>query len=525
MYTESSNELFYRLPKWLLVIAVMCGFPQGLAHGQDRLTKTKLSEYVFSQAGELPIILSAPHGGTKEIPGVAKRKGEGLPTGGAGYVVARDTGTEELALEVAEAIRARFGKAPYVVVSQTHRQFLDPNRPKEIAFEDSDAKPIYEYYHETLAGFCRDVTNTFHSGLLLDLHGQGVQRETVFRGTRNGTTVKHLREAFGEAAHSGEKSLFGNLKSRGWVVHPVPMTEKEQAGLNGGYIVGNYGSANGSSIDAIQLEFGAAYRAKGRRAETASALAEAVADYASAYLKVEVPEATVRKPVTNKKTVPVAVFVDSGVSPTDKLMAALAADSSLDIHQLSAADIREGKLKDFSVIVFPGGSGSKQGNALGEEGRERVRDFVRSGKGLVGICAGAYLASCDYTWSLNVLDAKVVDRAHWNRGFGNVDITMSKSGRELLGADTYQANIYYHQGPLLAPAKNDAIPDYEPLAFYLGEIAKNNAPKGVMPGTTAIARGKYEKGRVFCFSPHPEKTPGLESMVLEAIDWVNPRKD
>ena len=27
-----------------------------------------------------------------------------------------------------------------------------------------------------------------------------------------------------------------------------------------------------------------------------------------------------------------------------------------------------------------------------------------------GVCAGAYLATCDYEWSLGVLDAKVVDR-------------------------------------------------------------------------------------------------------------------
>jgi glutamine amidotransferase-like uncharacterized protein/N-formylglutamate amidohydrolase len=505
------------------VLSITVASLGGELFSQELAASSSLSTYVYTQAGELPIILSAPHGGTVAIPGVAKRDGTGLPTGGAGFVTARDTGTEELAHEVAMAIQARFGKLPYRVISQTHRQYLDPNRPSDIAYDDDDAKPVYDYYHASLENYCREITNQFHSGLLLDLHGQGTKRDTVFRGTRNGTTVKHLRDTFGEAAHSGEKSLFGLLHTAGWIVHPIPMTEQEQAGFSGGYIVGKYGSLQGTSIDAIQLEFGAEYRVKSRRIETAQVLADAVADYAGAYLKIQVPAkaaGSISQALHPTSTTAVAVFVDQGVSPIDKLMSALDADPTLNVSKLTAADIRNGDLSAHDVVIFPGGSGSKQGNALGEQGRERVREFVKNGKGLIGICAGAYLASCDYDWSLNLLDAKVIDRQHWNRGFGNVDISMTSNGRELLGVDGAKANIYYHQGPLLAPAENPDIPDFESLAVYIGEIAENNAPLGVMIGTTAIARCQFEKGRVLCFSPHPEKTPGLESMVLEAIDWV-----
>ena len=496
-----------------------------VTRSQDPSAKPVADPFVFTAAGELPIILSAPHGGTAEIPGVEKRSTDGKASGGAGFVVARDSGTEELAYEVADAIAARIGKRPYIVVSQIHRQYLDPNRPEDIAFDDSDAKPVYDRYHRTLETYCREVTNRFHSGLLLDLHGQASKRDTVFRGTRNGRTVQHLRTAFGEQAHSGDRSLFGLLHQRGWTVHPVPLDGPEQSGYTGGYIVGTYGSLRGTSIDAIQLEFGAEYRVKSRRAETARVLADAVADYAKSYLKVQVPEAAVSQVKPSSPSVPIAVFVDDGVSSTDPLFAALKADPKLRPSKLNGDDIRRGKLDAFDVVIFPGGSGSKQGVALGSDGRERVREFLKRGKGLVGICAGAYLASCDYDWSLNVLDARVLDRQHWNRGFGNVDIALSQTGRELLGVDGGKATIYYHQGPLLAPAENPNIPDYEPLAVYITEITENNAPLGVMPGTTAIARSPFESGRVFCFSPHPEKTPGLESMVLEAIEWVRPRNN
>jgi hypothetical protein len=72
----------------------------------------------------------------------------------------------------------------------------------------------------------------------------------------------------------------------------------------------------------------------------------------------------------------------------------------------------------------------------------------------------------------------------------------------------------------LAPANRDDIADYETIANYKTEIAKNGAPAGVMKGTTAIAAGRYGRGRVLCFSPHPELTEGLEVLVLYAIDHV-----
>src|SRR5689334_19717781 len=88
------------------------------------------SPLVRTQSGDLPIIVSAPHGGTLPVPNVEEARDiKGKPTGGSGFVTARDTGTEELAGEVAKAIEQRFGKKPYFVIARQHRKFLDPNRP------------------------------------------------------------------------------------------------------------------------------------------------------------------------------------------------------------------------------------------------------------------------------------------------------------------------------------------------------------------------------------------------------------
>jgi hypothetical protein len=105
-----------------------------------------------------------------------------------------------------------------------------------------------------------------------------------------------------------------------------------------------------------------------------------------------------------------------------------------------------------------------------------------------------------------------------------VDIELTPAGRELLRTTNQKFPIHYAQGPLLAPANRPEIEDYEEMANFKTEIAKNGAPEGVMIGTTAIARGRFGQGRVICFSPHPEMTAGLEAFVQDAIDYVNRKR-
>lgn len=188
---------------------------------------------------------------------------------------------------------------------------------------------------------------------------------------------------------------------------------------------------------------------------------------------------------------------------------------------VTAADIRAGKLKDFKVVIQPGGSGSVQGKALGEEGRAAIKGFVKGGGGYVGICAGSYLASRTYDWSLHILDAEVVDRAHWARGTGEVVLDLKPTGKDFFGRKGDDIRVYYGQGPLLAPGKDPAIPDYEELASYATEIhSKGGAQPGVMKGTTAAARGTFGGGRVFCWSPHPEKTDPTHDLFHKAVAWA-----
>lgn len=227
---------------------------------------------------------------------------------------------------------------------------------------------------------------------------------------------------------------------------------------------------------------------------------------------------------TTPKPLVVGIFADDGARKTrGEAAEAVERTPGFEVRLLTAEEIRGGKLKEICVLIQPGGSGSGQAKALGDDGRARVKEFVKQGGGYIGICAGAYLASRSYDWSLHILDAEVIDRAHWARGTGNVELKFSPTGKDFFASKNDKATVYYGQGPLLAPGKDDSIPDYEALAEYETEIhSKGGAQPGVMKGTTAAARGTFGSGRVFCFSPHPEKTdsPEARTMFSKALLWT-----
>ncbi len=222
------------------------------------------------------------------------------------------------------------------------------------------------------------------------------------------------------------------------------------------------------------------------------------------------------------KKIRVAIYADAGATPKDvpQVERCLPASQGFEVKPITAEQIRGGALKDFDVLIHPGGSASKQAESLGEKGRDSIRHFVTDGGGFIGICAGAYLGSAEYPWSLHLLDAHVIDGKHWARGQGDVKLRLTSVGQSALQSEKEICSIHFENGPLLGPGKKDDIEDYEQLAAFETEIRENNAPPGIMKGATAIARGKYGKGHVVCFSPHPEKTPGREPFLQSATRWV-----
>ncbi len=222
----------------------------------------------------------------------------------------------------------------------------------------------------------------------------------------------------------------------------------------------------------------------------------------------------------------VAIFEDIGAGKkgTNNIQLSLYDSNIYATTVIQASDIRAGVLKNYDVLVQPGGSGSKQSKSLEDSGLDSIRSFVSRGGGYLGICAGAYLSTSFYKWSLGILNAIVIDREHWNRGSGDVVLDMTPTGKEFFGLSSDTVTVQYNQGPLLQNGLSDSVADYTTLARFKTEIAENGAPKGVMIGTDAIAMGDYKLGRVFSISPHFEKRDEQRFFIRKAVLWLARKK-
>ena len=195
------------------------------SHAEPVAAKPEMQPHplVTYQAGGLPIILSAPHGGKDAVPGVPPREGKGV----ARFNPKIDSNTAVLTEKLADALEQKTGKRPYVVIARFHRKFIDANRSPGSAYESEQAKPVYDAYQQALAKSRQDVIARWGSGILIDIHGQGAAPETIYRGTQNGKTTTHLVNRFGKEALIGEKSLIGQLAKQGFNVAP-PVDSHDQ---------------------------------------------------------------------------------------------------------------------------------------------------------------------------------------------------------------------------------------------------------------------------------------------------------
>jgi len=230
-------------------------------------------------AGMLPITLAAPHGGRAAVPGIVVRRGVGVPQ----FTTERDSNTAELAERIGVKVAALLGTRPFLVIAHFERKFIDLNRTENSAFESAAAKPYYDAYHSAMKDALHRVRQRWGGGLLLDIHGQGTEPDTIFRGTNNGKSTARLRRRFGLAAIAGAKSILGQMAAKGYRVEP---TDDHERRYTGGYTTQTYGSQRGSEVDAIQLEFGASLRKSSNLDRTATDLAHAIEIFAREYLPI-----------------------------------------------------------------------------------------------------------------------------------------------------------------------------------------------------------------------------------------------
>ena len=242
-------------------------------------------EDVAVQLGELPLIISAPHGGTLRPAEIAKRS-TGKNTG--------DAFTADLAWLLSAELEDATGLRPHMVVNNLHRSRLDANREiVEAAEGDPRAEEAWLEYHTAIEAAQDRVVEDHLSGLYIDLHGHShdIQRvevgyllldfelslsnDELDEGTNcqvslsdttpiscaEKSSVHELTSRTGGRSLSvllhGEMGLGSMLEIDGVPAVPSEETVSPLDGedyYNGGYSTIRHGSRDGGTISGIQLE-------------------------------------------------------------------------------------------------------------------------------------------------------------------------------------------------------------------------------------------------------------------------------
>ena len=263
--------------------------------------------YVEYIAGDLPIVLSAPHGGYE--------RPEEIPDRTWG-VTNQDRRTQELARAIAAAIHERTGHHPHVIINRLHRIKLDPNREiVEAAQGNSYAQQAWYEFQGFIETAKRAVAAEYGRGFYIDLHGHSHEMQRLELGYLlsssdlglsddqladpdyvNKSSIRTLAggtdAGFAELVR-GRTSLGGLLARRGYPSVPSPAYPNPggRPYYSGGYNTRRHGSRAGGAVSGVQLEanWTGVREGESDRQAFAEALAEVLEIYFDAHFGIDLP--------------------------------------------------------------------------------------------------------------------------------------------------------------------------------------------------------------------------------------------
>lgn len=227
--------------------------------------------FVEYRPGELPIVLTSPHGGSLTPNSIPDRKGG---------VTTKDMFTQELTLAISDALHAATGRRPHVIMSHLHRRKLDPNREiKEAAAGQPSAERAWREFHDFIRAANAAAVAQHDFGFLVDIHGhahpiprlelgyalnnvQLNQSDRAFDASdlASLSTLRDLharRGGSGADLIRGPRSLGTLFADRG--IRAVPSRQEPQPGnspyFSGGYIVQAHARDPATAkVDGVQFE-------------------------------------------------------------------------------------------------------------------------------------------------------------------------------------------------------------------------------------------------------------------------------
>lgn len=237
--------------------------------GQTYFGRNGYIEYI---AGDLPIIITAPHGGTLVPAELPDRTGTDITT-------VRDSDTEELTRTIGNVFANQAGGRPHIIIVRLRRTKIDANRELVEATKGNRlAGRAWIEFHSFTEAAKRAVIDQHGTGFYIDLHGHGhaiprlelgyllssatlaLPNATIDAVTyENESGIRTLSQAspasFAEILR-GPTSLGALFEAAGFP--SVPSASSPSPGtaeyFNGGYNTDRHGSRHGGPISGVQIE-------------------------------------------------------------------------------------------------------------------------------------------------------------------------------------------------------------------------------------------------------------------------------
>ena len=232
--------------------------------------------YTTYYPGNIPLILSIPHGGDITPSEISNR------TYG---VTVTDSNTVELGIAIRNYFYANYNIRPYVIINNLKRTKLDANRDRvEAAQGNIYAERAFDEFHFYIENAREDIISKFGTGVLFDIHGHGINPDG-FNDLRtwigyllssdeldnsndyidqnisiNDVSIYSLLSSSGQSLSdllSGPSSLGALFENNNYTALPSPQSRSPEGMryFSGGYNTFRYGTNRNFNFSSIQLEF------------------------------------------------------------------------------------------------------------------------------------------------------------------------------------------------------------------------------------------------------------------------------
>ena len=238
------------------------------------------NDWVEIIVGDIPLVISVPHGGFMKPDAIPDRDCKGVGEGK--FVMGADGNTIQLAREIQAMFQKKFKKTPYIIISNIARSKVDQNRDMDLAACNNElANRAWLDFHNGIDTALAAAVHTFGEAVFIDLHGHGHKNQRLELGysLTSNDLIKAFnneksRESLGERSslqnylrknsQADIKDLLWGKNSFGTLIHKegipaVPAMQDvypadDEKFFSGGYNTRRYTSADYPNVFGWQIE-------------------------------------------------------------------------------------------------------------------------------------------------------------------------------------------------------------------------------------------------------------------------------